>query len=1410
MASRYWSKQFLTYLVIVTVISSFVSLPLLFSQPFRPRFEHINAQQGLPNGTILSILKDQKGFMWFATQGGIARYDGISFKTFQFTPSRASALDENLVFAMMQDSKGTFWIGTVGGGLIQFNPVTEQFRMYKHDTNNDFSIRHNEVYSVFEDHSNRLWVGTKSGLEKFDLDASTFTSCGPYSVDLSLSKYQQVTALYQRHNDIDTLWIGTWGRGLALYRPSVNSWIHFPLKSDEIYDNASNFIWFIRSHPNDSNLLLIGTNGGGLFSFSISTQTFQRRYVNTDSAAKLLSSTVRSMMIDHNGTLWFGAGGLTAVSPSGHIEHYVHVPNDTRSLINNNIISLYHDETHVGWIGTRNGINRFYPADATMQLLQNNPYDTNSLSNNFVYSLVEDEQKNIWISTDNGLNRFQPETGRFRRYLANPQNPYALQSKNIRYIYIDRSKTFWIGTTNGYLHRFNPSSGKVEFIRLLNSKNDSFSTIFSIIEDSQQKLWVGTSMGLFLVDWNSRSAIFADIDPSVNSVLRDASITCLYEDVEGVLWIGTRSDGLIAYDRRRSSTKRFVNDSSSPGSLSSNFITHIHDSRDGRLWITTGSGGFNAFDRSNNTFTHFTTQDGFLDDFLFGFLEDEHGNFWISSHKGISRFNPHTGKIRNFSQQHLDQTEFNRHAFLQSSNGTMYFGGINGINYFRPSKISDNRHIPPIAITKIEVHNKELNLDSSAVYCSTILLDHVQNSISFEFASLDYFDPQQNKYAYKLEGVDKDWVYSHHRRYAAYPNLDPGTYRFLVKGSNNDGVWNEKGASVTVIITPPWWNSTWAYTGYAVVFFVLLFTARKYELNRQKHIHLAEMEHREAENLKEINELKTRFFANISHEFRTPLTLIEGPLQQLRTGTFAGNIQEAYEMMLRNTRRLQRLVNQLLDLSKLESHGMIVRAQHGDLVSTIKSIAASFESAAARKRIRFQILINEASLPSWYDNDVVEKVLVNLLSNAFKFTPEDGTVTLSMKVAERSRHASLIELSVADTGIGIPAEFQEKIFDRFFQVDSSHTREQEGTSIGLSLVKELVELHRGTVTVVSIPEKGSLFTVRLPLNIENSNVGLHSMVSHETTNNFEQPDKLLDDAKEDSKHPDMVSHIAAEEIGHRDMRSRNSVDESGYQETIINDTSDSARDCLLIIEDNDDMRKYIRSVINGRYTIIEAVNGSEGITKALDAIPDIIISDVMMPKMDGFEVCKKIKSDHRTSHIPVILLTAKAGQDHKLEGLETGADEYLVKPFDAKELFLRLYNILEQRKKQREHLQRELTKFPKAENLLSSDDRFLNKVFDILGQQYSNPDFDIASFAEATAMSRMQLHRKIKALTGYAPGELLRHFRLKRAAELLKYRTGNISEIAYQVGFNNLSHFAGQFHEKYGVNPSEYDGTKSQ
>ena len=717
-------------------------------------------------------------------------------------------------------------------------------------------------------------------------------------------------------------------------------------------------------------------------------------------------------------------------------------------------------------------------------------------------------------------------------------------------------------------------------------------------------------------------------------------------------------------------------------------------------------------------------------------------------------------------------------------------GGINWIKPFFLRHNIINVEVPQVVITDFRVFNKSVSIQPENATDSLTLPQHIsetgkitlsyrENVITFEFAAPDFNVTEKNEYAYLLEGFDRDWNYVGNQCTATYTNLDPGSYIFRVMCSNNARIWNATGTSVTLIITPPWWRTGWAYLLYFCAIVGLLIAGRKYELNRQQLRYELELEHIQAEKLSEIDQAKTRFFANISHEFRTPLSLISGPIEELLAKTTSENDRRGLQQVKKHCARLLELINQLLDLSQFQSGQMVLQTQKTNLTNQLRGLVMNFESLANLRGLRLTFSGLEQPVFGYVDRDKLEKIISNLLSNAIKFTPKGGFVSVEMYLKPPNAKPALIEIIVSDNGIGIPPDQISHIFDRFYQVDTTITRRFEGTGIGLALVKELVELHHGRISVVSELEKGTSFIVQLPLG-----------------KGHLKPAEIIDDE----------SQIAENEYGINVDSQQNIVAETDQKMEDHRENADETkmRPLILIVEDNRDVRQYICESLKKEFRTITAENGKTGLQIALSESPDLVISDVMMPEMDGFVFCEKLKSDERTSHIPVILLTAHATQENKLTGLETGADAYLTKPFNAPELLLRIKNLTEQRRKLRQRFQEEIRLLPADVAVNSTDKRFLQKAIAIIEHHMSDPDFSAEMFSTEMAMHRVHLNRKIKALSGQTTTLFIRSIRLKRAAQLLTQKSGNISEIAYEVGFNNPAFFSLCFREQFGVSPSEF------
>jgi signal transduction histidine kinase/DNA-binding response OmpR family regulator/streptogramin lyase len=940
------------------------------------------------------------------------------------------------------------------------------------------------------------------------------------------------------------------------------------------------------------------------------------------------------------------------------------------------------------------------------------------------------------------------------------------------------------------------------FIRHRHSENDpttlSDDKISVLYEDSFGILWIGTvAGGLNRYDDSNAQFISYKNDPDDSTTLSHNRVYTIVEDKTGTIWIGTFGGGLNKFKRDTEDFIHYLSDPENRFSLSNNKIYSILEDQSGYFWIGTVGGGLNKFDRGKDIFHHYRETDGLANDVIYGILEDDHRNLWLSTNKGLSKFNINQESFKNFDwRDGLQHDEFNQGAAFKNKSGEMFFGGINGFNIFHPDSIRDYTETPEIAITDFLLLNKPVSIGFDTLWSRTILeksiseteiieLNYDDNVFSIEFAALDFRNPEKNKYAYIMEGFNEEWTYTNaDRRFATYTNLDPGEYVFRIKGSNADGIWNEKGASLKLIIHPPWWATWWAYVAYLLVFISVFISSTRFYLNRQRLKHQLMLEHDHAEKLEEMDHMKSRFFANISHEFRTPLTLILGPAENIVKRISSDPVKEA-DLITRNSKRLLQLVNQLLDLSKLDAGKLELKTSAGNIVSFVRGISLSFESLSESKDIILKIKSNREFIEVYFDREKMIKVLTNLLSNAFKFSPEGEKVLITIEEKENNS----VEIKIRNTGIGIPMKELPKLFNRFYQVDSSQTKEYEGSGIGLALTKELIELHHGTITVESKErDSGSKdfawtqFTINLPLGI-----------MHLKNNEIVQP--KIDRPASETEDEKLLEHeISLEE---EDYLSKKTFTES---KVLHNETKLT----ILVVEDNYDMRGYIKESLSENYLIEEAINGEQGVRIAMKIIPDLIISDLMMPKMDGVELTRVLKNDEITSHIPIIMLTAKSGQESRIEGLQTGADDYLTKPFDLKELQIRVDNLINIRKKLQEKFSKGefLTRKPIAKKLKSIDEKFLAKVIEIIEKHLSEEEFSIEDFSKEVGMSRHHLHKKLKAIVGKSPSQYVRSVRLHRAKELIEEGNGNISEIAYNVGFSSPAYFSRCFKKEFGYSPS--------
>jgi len=1380
-------------------------------------FERISLEHGLSQNTIYCILQDHKGFLWIGTQDGLNKYDGYDFKVYKHDPEARSSLSSSVITSIYEDHSNVLWIGTNSGGLNKFDREKETFTHYQNDPKDPKSLSGNYVSSIYEDRSGGLWIGIRDGgLNKLVWSDGhpTFSQYRNDPDDPNSLSHNYVSTMCEDQSG--SLWIATYGGGLNMLVRGENAstparFVQYKNAPHDSRSLSDNFLTSLYQDSASRNTLWIGTRNGLnklVLNKDDGTPTFIHYGKDPNDPKNLSHNSIWSIYADQNSAFWIGtAAGLNKFIPSendGAIAAFIHYENDPNvagTLSDNNIRTIYEDRSGILWIGTWNGgLNKLARKQKTFVHFEHSANNLQSLSHNNVRAIYADSRGGgsvLWIGTrGGGLNRLDRKRETFKQYRFAANNPKSLSHDYVWSIFEDRAGTLWIGTYGGGLNKFDRAKETptgVAFTHYAytpdNPDDLSHKNVTPIYEDRTGMLWIGTDGGgLNLFDREKEIFKHYKHDANDPNSLSHNGVWSIYEDREDMLWIGTSGGGLNKFDRATERFTHYKNDPNDPESLSNNYVFSIYEDshNGGMLWLGTWGGGLNRFDRQTGEFVRFREKDGLPNEVVYGILEDDHGNLWLSTNKGIARFNPQTGIFKNYNVlDGLQSNEFNAGAYHKSPapRDEMFFGGINGFNAFHPDSVKDNHYIPPLVITAFKKFDETIAGDISAA--GEFELPYKDKYLTFEFVALDYTHPEKNQYAFMLEGFNNDWIYSGTRRFASYTNLDPGTYVFKVKGSNNDGVWNEQGLAVKITITPPLWKTWWAYALYVLITASLLYGVRRYELNRLRLKNQLQLEHVQAEKFKELDHLKSRFFANISHEFRTPLTLILGPLEQVSTKIADLGLKHQLHTAFNNGRRLLRLINQLLDLSKLEAGGMELKTSRGNLIAFLKGIVFTFESAAQQKQITLEFQSVYDHLVAYYDVGKLEQVFYNLMANAIKFIPPNAGGKISVKAVKSQ--ASLLEklppnvecvrITFRDNGIGIPSELLPRIFGRFYRVERSRALDQEGTGLGLALAKEMVELHYGQISVSSEEGKGSAFIVTLPLG-----------------NAHLKPEEIVEDVGSEQLP------VSSEQL---------LVVSDQLPATSIKDQA-SSKEIILLVEDNHDVRAFIRQQLEADYEVIEAVDGEEGFAKATETIPDLVISDVMMPKMDGYAFCQALKSEEKTSHIPLIMLTAKAGQESKLEGLETGVDDYLTKPFSSKELLVRVRNLIEQRRRLRARFSREVILKPNEIAITPPDEQFLTRVKAAVEKNLGDEDFSVEDLVQEVGMSRTQLHRKLKALTDQSAGQFILSMRLQRAIELMKQNAGTVAEIAYMVGFNTPNYFAKCFRKQFGCSPSEYKMNISQ
>lgn len=1347
------------------------------------KFVNIDIDDGLSNNQVTDILKDSNGFMWFGTQFGLNRYDGNQFKIFTYNVNDSCSIPFNQIRFIFEDKDQLLWIRSHQNFTI-YNPFTELFQVvpkkYKHT-----SIPLNGLRRLYADKNGNTWfLNTNNVLYKYAHKTQTSDSI----VYTPLIKNPDNYLNQMSEDSQGYIWIVLNTGEVAQINPTTGKTVRQFQTGDANNKLIDDYQLYVDSNDN----VWIYTRGYpvGLYVFEKKTGAI-KHLKHSELGEGISSNMVADVLEDDKGMIWVAMdhGGINILNENQQIISRISCSeNDKYSLAQNSINCLYRDDENIIWIGTfKNGISCYHNELIRFPHYKHDPANPSSLPFSDINCFAEDRKNNLWLGTNGGgLIYFDRKKNTFKTYKHDPDDPNSLSVDVIVSMYLGHDETLWIGTYQGGLNCFD---GK-KFTRFLHDPNDSTSIsdnrVWDICEDSDHNFWVGTfNGGLNLMDKETgKFKHYKQGDRSIGSNF----VTTIVEDSEKQLWMGT-TNGLSMLDLNTWQFHVFFPNPGVSGELSGQHVNDVLEDSRGLIWLATNF-GLNVLDKKDNAFKTFTERDGLKTSNLQTLEEDMEGNLWVASFNGISKimideYSNQTPiselkiEVKNFgTEDGLQDNEFNQKSICRTRAGELVFGGPNGFNIFSPEHISTYHPKEKIVLTGLKIFNQDVKvnvpfrgrlvLSKSISFEDKITLKHNENVFSFGFAALNYFYPEKNEFQYRLSGFNNDWLdVNKGFNEITFTNLDAGTYHLFIRSKIEGEEWVENAPLLSIEILPPLWATAWALLLYVGFICLILFFAWRIFTERQRLKFVAEQEHREAERMQQLDALKTKFFTNISHEFRTPLSLILSPLDKLIEKTRKSEQRNHLILIQRNAQRLQSMVNQLLDFRKMELQKIEVKISSGEMIGFIRDIGANFEDMVDSKQIDYSFSSNCEKLHTLFDKDKIDKIVTNLLSNAFKFTPNHGKIRLDVKLYDQMEVASL-EIAVSDTGIGIRQECQASIFDRFYQTGQAGTEINQGSGIGLSLVKEYVALLNGSISVKSKVEQGSTFVVQLPVIVF-------------ATGEIEQGDKSVQSGG-------VVSHHKAK----LEYKNEQLFDE--HKKTLV------------IIEDNLDFRFYLAENLRQKYNILEAENGVQGSELIISEVPDLVVSDIMMPEMNGVELCRKIKSNRYTKHIPVILLTAQTENDSVIKGYKSGADDYVTKPFDFKILESRIENLLNSREQLKLSYQTMVGIGPDKIEVNSEDERFVKKALKVVQAQIGESSFTVEDFSMEMGMSRVSLYKKLIALTDKSPIEFIRIIRLKRAADLLQQSQLSVSEVAYQVGFNNPRYFSKYFSKEYNMLPSEYIG----
>lgn len=1333
-------------------------------------FLRIDNTDGLVNNQTTTIYKDSRGFIWFGTSSGLSRFDGVGFKNYTHDEYDSTSISDNFISNIQEDKNGDLWIEMQWDYIVydfdkevfvDINTVLQHLGL----TNTPV------LQDVYIDIDKKIWF-------RFE-NQNRFSLYNPVT--------KKLVDPFQKEGETPYTLIDFYHDGLYYYYLYANGMLEcysgrdysLVYRDDQLINQLGSDSLSAKLFVDASKHLWLYGNNDGIYHFDADTKKW-RHFTTHASEIQLTSNLIKDIVQDTKGNIWIGTdhGGIDIYNPqTNRIQSLYYQPENPKSISQNSITNMLVDDEGIVWIGTyKNGICYYHESIHKFPHFRHLTSDPSSLPYNDVNCFAEDKTGNIWIGTNGGgLLYYNRKQDSYKTYKHIPNDPNSLSNNVVVNLFIDDEGLLWIGTFTGGLNVFD---GK-KFYSYKGGRNRNSdlpnNSIWTITQDDQRRVWIGT-LGGGIILYNKEKKTFEDVVNQGPISLPSDFISSIHKMRSGNMLIGTAL-GIVFYDIEG---KRYRNHPIKEGyevfDISNYNVNDVYEDSRGLIWVATRE-GLTMIDPFINYVDRFEHNDDLNSAIINCIEEDENHNIWVSKSSGLSEISVEVPKsdqaysfdIHDFTvADGLQAKEFNVNASGKTSKGELLFGGPNGFNLFQPENIEYNQTLPKVYFTDFQIFNKSIEvgetvknkviLTESIVSTDQIELKHSMNVFSIEFAALNYLMSEQVECKYMLEGFDQDWINADDNiRKVTYTNLNAGAYTFKVMASNNDGLWTEDYATLHINILPPFYKTPLAYVFYVLFIIAVLLYFRYAMLKKERVKFQMEQERIQARRHQEMDEMKLRFLTNVSHEFRTPLTLILTPLEKLMKSISDKNDQKLLETIERNTKQLLGLVNQLLDFRQLDLHGLRFNPSYGDIVAFLKDVCDIFADSFQKKSIQFHFSSTLDTFFFQFDHEKIQKVLMNLLSNSLKFTPNHGKVSVNIEfVANEIDNYDEIIIKVTDTGIGISEEDKEKIFDRFYQSEGHQHMGLTGSGIGLNLAREMVQLHSGSIDVKSTLGKGSVFMVHLPIEEQEETI----------------PDKVEE-----------VEEITA---------------------PLEIQEGQNGQQAVLLVEDNQEFRTFMKETLSEHYKVYEAIDGQDGISKVHEAHPDLIISDVMMPKLDGLEMCKKLKGDLRTSHIPLILLTARTADQDKIKGLEIGADDYITKPFKMDLLMLRVQNMMDKQKRTQKRFQKKVDINPSEIEISTIDEKLIKKAITLVEKNISEPKFSVEDLSHELGMSRVYLYKKLMAITGKSPIEFIRIIRLKRGAQLLEKSQMTISEVAYEVGFNSPRYFSKYFEEEYGVLPSVY------